>query len=247
MAKYHINPDGNAGQCKASQGNCPFGPAEEHYDSPEAAREAYEQNQGDLAASPQTFSKKKLVDLGVDDELAEKIIDSGFRLTPKSFYESLKEMPVYKGVKPEINERIKIVRNTYSEDGALENSVTHVGKLVAVEERDGLSGGRGTLAIVIDSEPFTEDDLAYETSAYLERKVADSSGGHWMRLRNEGPIIFNSGRSAFIEHDVIERIGPADETLDDKNKAIREANRTAIRAKMKEEARARRPWPFNRA
>lgn len=43
MAKFHINPEtGNPGQCSASKHQCPFGDANDHYDSPEAARAAYE-------------------------------------------------------------------------------------------------------------------------------------------------------------------------------------------------------------
>jgi len=50
MAKYHVNPEtGEAGQCRARK-NCPFGDLEaDHYTSPEAAREAYEQKQESFA------------------------------------------------------------------------------------------------------------------------------------------------------------------------------------------------------
>ena len=42
MAKYHLNPaTGNPGACTAQAGNCPYGDVT-HYDSPEAARQAYE-------------------------------------------------------------------------------------------------------------------------------------------------------------------------------------------------------------
>lgn len=44
MATYHINPKtGNPGRCRAELGNCPFGGAEEHYDSVESAAKAYEE------------------------------------------------------------------------------------------------------------------------------------------------------------------------------------------------------------
>lgn len=44
---FHVNPaTGDPGQCKAEKGNCPFGSPDEHYDSPEEAREAYEQSNG---------------------------------------------------------------------------------------------------------------------------------------------------------------------------------------------------------
>lgn len=46
MAKYHINNSGDVGECSARAGNCPFGGADEHYTSAEAARTAYESRQG---------------------------------------------------------------------------------------------------------------------------------------------------------------------------------------------------------
>lgn len=45
MAKYHLNKNGDSGLCSAANGNCPFGSADEHYTSPEAARKAFEDSQ----------------------------------------------------------------------------------------------------------------------------------------------------------------------------------------------------------
>lgn len=42
MAKFHINNAGEAGQCRATQGGCPFGGDAQHYESPEFARQAFE-------------------------------------------------------------------------------------------------------------------------------------------------------------------------------------------------------------
>lgn len=43
---FHINPEtGEAGKCRAKNGNCPFGSADEHYPTAEAARDAYETSQ----------------------------------------------------------------------------------------------------------------------------------------------------------------------------------------------------------
>jgi len=41
MSKYHVNYKGEPGVCKASR-NCPFGGPEDHFPTPEKAREAYE-------------------------------------------------------------------------------------------------------------------------------------------------------------------------------------------------------------
>ncbi len=43
MAKFHISPEtGNPGACKAKESNCPFAGANEHWDTKEEARAAYE-------------------------------------------------------------------------------------------------------------------------------------------------------------------------------------------------------------
>lgn len=53
MARYHINPNTDEpGICRAHSGRCPFGSADEHFDSPEAARVAFEQSN-----SGRTFTK----------------------------------------------------------------------------------------------------------------------------------------------------------------------------------------------
>lgn len=45
MAKFHINPKtGEPGKCSADNGNCPFGSADQHYTSIDAARAAFEEN-----------------------------------------------------------------------------------------------------------------------------------------------------------------------------------------------------------
>lgn len=43
MARFHVNPaTGEAGLCRAHNGKCPFGGADAHHDSIEAARSSYE-------------------------------------------------------------------------------------------------------------------------------------------------------------------------------------------------------------
>ncbi len=42
MSKFHLNAKGEAGKCRAAKGKCPFGSADEHYDTPEEARSAFE-------------------------------------------------------------------------------------------------------------------------------------------------------------------------------------------------------------
>lgn len=49
MAKFHINAKGDASQCRANKGRCPFGDSDEHFDSKEEARKSYEETQDSLA------------------------------------------------------------------------------------------------------------------------------------------------------------------------------------------------------
>ena len=58
MAKYHINPKtGNPGVCRAQEGKCPFGAADEHYSSPQEARLAYEKLMGQTVLDPEVYNR----------------------------------------------------------------------------------------------------------------------------------------------------------------------------------------------
>lgn len=61
MAKYHVNSNGEAGQCKALKGGCPFGDATEHFSTAEAARDHYEDtmNSNNGWAGPSVGGKPK--------------------------------------------------------------------------------------------------------------------------------------------------------------------------------------------
>lgn len=71
MAKYHVNREGEAGECHASeQGGrgCPFGGAEAHFTTPEAARAAFEETMSQTSLP--TVSKKggtKAIDFDYDN------------------------------------------------------------------------------------------------------------------------------------------------------------------------------------
>jgi len=47
MAKFHIDKNGNPGACKALFGRCPYGSKDEHYETPQDARVAYEASMKD--------------------------------------------------------------------------------------------------------------------------------------------------------------------------------------------------------
>lgn len=56
---FHVNDNGDPGNCRAEKGGCPFGGEDEHYGSRVEAREAYESSQGQgalLSATRQKYS-----------------------------------------------------------------------------------------------------------------------------------------------------------------------------------------------
>lgn len=55
MSKFHINTAGEAGQCRAENGKCPFGGESDHFTSADAAREAYESKQESFSSPAQTI------------------------------------------------------------------------------------------------------------------------------------------------------------------------------------------------
>lgn len=67
MAKYHVNDKGETHPCEATKRGCDFGSPEEHYSTPEEAREAYEQRMNaEEGGGLGSFSKS-------DDEIASAL------------------------------------------------------------------------------------------------------------------------------------------------------------------------------
>lgn len=60
MSKFHINENGDPGKCSAKKGNCPFGGPNDHFDSKEAARTAYEQKQTNTMTTIQKENSLKV-------------------------------------------------------------------------------------------------------------------------------------------------------------------------------------------
>ncbi len=70
---YHINPkSGSVGKCRAEEGNCPFGPVEDHYDSPASARLAFEKK---MSANP--LDRSTLKSLTADELRSVLVKEAG--------------------------------------------------------------------------------------------------------------------------------------------------------------------------
>lgn len=73
MAKYHINPgSGSVGACKAEKSLCPFGKEDKHFDSPAAARRAFEE-----VMSSRPLDRSTLKSLTADELRAVLLKEAG--------------------------------------------------------------------------------------------------------------------------------------------------------------------------
>ncbi len=68
MAKFHLNEQGDPGRCRAWKGKCPFGSNEEHYDSLEAARKAYEARAASFTPIPHKTVEKAFLNIPLAEE-----------------------------------------------------------------------------------------------------------------------------------------------------------------------------------
>lgn len=76
--RYHINPaTGEPGRCSAKNGGCPFGGENEHYTSPEAAREAFEASNSDSTFSMSLKDMNSLAKTANDSQVIAGIIAKG--------------------------------------------------------------------------------------------------------------------------------------------------------------------------
>lgn len=90
MARYHINSKGEPAICRATKKPCPLGNENQHYDSKEAAREAFEkENSGTLITTLK--AKRPWEDHAIDDlaemeeKSLEKHIKAGTTLTDEDY------------------------------------------------------------------------------------------------------------------------------------------------------------------
>lgn len=149
MSKFHINSDGNPGQCSAKQGGCPFASENDHFDTPEAARKNFEKlNSADLimkSLNRSALADSKEKDLAVLRENAKKAYETGF---PSSQFKT----EDFQDIRDALSNRISderadrfLVRNysketinTYPGDTAFKNVQTvfeHVRKVRAQSNR----------------------------------------------------------------------------------------------------------------
>lgn len=80
MTKYHISKKGNPAICRAKEGNCPLGGADEHYDSKEEAREAISKKE----------EKKHSILPGISEVPVESEVDDKSELQ-KEFVQKVKD------------------------------------------------------------------------------------------------------------------------------------------------------------
>lgn len=84
MAKFHVNEEGNPGQCSAQDGNCPFGADAPHFSTAEDARTHFEAVQS-LTASLTGAKKKSVRDFVTPPARAVEIAD--FSFTDEDLYQ----------------------------------------------------------------------------------------------------------------------------------------------------------------
>lgn len=88
MAKFHINGKGDASQCRATKGQCPFGGDDNHYETREEAQTAFEMEQSFDTLAKMTSSgyqsvmKQELAALMVAREGALELQYSSFQKVP---------------------------------------------------------------------------------------------------------------------------------------------------------------------
>lgn len=64
MAKFHINDNGDAKQCSAEEGNCPFGADAPHFDTKKEAQQHYEQTFKNSFEKPKPVKKTTVYRVG---------------------------------------------------------------------------------------------------------------------------------------------------------------------------------------
>lgn len=112
--KFHINPvTGSVGACSAQPGNCPFGGADEHYPTPEAARAGFEAY----------MDSHTLPEPSVQEQMREDLIrnaEADFQKKP--------------GLPQKLHELAKVKRRELQETLAYWSSVDHPAHTQASEE-----------------------------------------------------------------------------------------------------------------
>lgn len=209
MAKYHINSKGEPGVCRAKHA-CPFGSAEEHYDSREKAREAYERGQ---KSAPAGISKPAPRPSRMDPGRSYVLIDvtSGTILSDNTVVietDGVDEDTLY----DEPHEALATSRNEYIKE------VKDVGsyrKPMALEVETGTVVSLDRLSAVSTTD-FEEEDMdeAY-SSDYAARGVANRHG----QLAFAPPPppagfeAFPEGKTTYKNTVIAHAQGPSDENM----------------------------------
>lgn len=90
MATFHVNPDtGEAGKCSANNGKCPFGSADEHFTSLDAATKASESLLGDQFSDAPLKKTRVVVSREVTADLIKELYD-----VSEAYYQRGEESPL---------------------------------------------------------------------------------------------------------------------------------------------------------
>jgi len=176
---YHITPEGNAAQCKARKGNCPFAKEDEHFATKKEAVQAYEaQRSGDvLTPTVKPLSTRMLLNSGHEVGYAAR---SYFRLLnhqnyaqAKGLYGKVKDGAVIDAVK-EIH-RASIALNDLEEQ--LTNAQARVNTARTEAQAQGYVRAADTIAKKLTA-AAQEFDEAEETIDRLKKKYAGDLAIH---------------------------------------------------------------------
>lgn len=181
MAKYHVNPaSGNARECHAIY-NCPFGGEEAHWDSKEAAAEAYEQ-----AMATETFTSHRresaLAKLS-DESLAENM-GNFFTVDEIEFSRDWDRygVEVYRGKLPEPNSDVEL--EIWANEGSVD----------AYVEMDGESVKVFTANLTDEDRPMGQDD---DYGLITNRALASSVEQSIASAKDEYPEVFDRNSPAY--------------------------------------------------
>lgn len=214
MSRFHVNPEtGEAGQCKAQKGGCPFGTEGDHHDSIGEARQAYEAKMGNGVTSASdeyrdhaAFITETLYDLHV---VGENETYDGSTL---ELHEELRELnsdlveyaESYRLRATDEEEKAawgRTAAKAAMEQAAYERSVIQLTPRDSWESREAY---RTALAEAQAKEEFAKEAYLdvreqYFESPWQESKLAGQLHEEWAEARNREPRMKPDGQGGEVD------------------------------------------------